>query len=101
MVASSVSLGRVEVFAKAYRSLEVGRICGIWGSYYRIPKAIFYLLKGDYTLKLLVFEASGFRVWGLGFSWVSCIYGPQLKRSSPKSPMRGHGIDVCESKNGG
>ena len=22
---------------------------GIWGSYYNIPKAIFYLLKGDYT----------------------------------------------------
>ena len=24
------------------------RIWGIWGSYYNIPKAIFYLLKGDY-----------------------------------------------------
>ena len=23
------------------------RIWGIWGSYYTIPKAIFYLLKGD------------------------------------------------------
>ena len=23
---------------------------GIWGSYYHIPKAIFYLLKGDYTI---------------------------------------------------
>ena len=22
---------------------------GRWGSYYTIPKAIFYLLKGDYT----------------------------------------------------
>ena len=25
------------------------RIWGIWGSYYNIPKAIFYLLMGDYT----------------------------------------------------
>ena len=24
------------------------RIWGIWGSYHNIPKAIFYLLKGDY-----------------------------------------------------
>ena len=24
------------------------RICGIWGSYYNVSKAIFYLLKGDY-----------------------------------------------------
>ena len=29
----------------------VDRIWGIWGSYYNIPKAIFYLLKGDYILK--------------------------------------------------
>ena len=26
---------------------EVDRIGGIWGSYYKIPKAIFYLLEGD------------------------------------------------------
>ena len=32
----------------------VDRIWGIWGSYYNIPKAIFYLLKRDY------------RVWALG-----------------------------------
>ena len=25
-------------------------VWGIWGSYYKIPKAIFYLLKGDHTL---------------------------------------------------
>ena len=25
------------------------RIWGIWGSYYNIPKAIFYVLKGDYS----------------------------------------------------
>ena len=27
------------------------RIWGIWGTYYNIPKAILYLLKGDYRLK--------------------------------------------------
>ena len=26
-------------------------ICGIWGSYYNVPKAILYLLKGDYIQK--------------------------------------------------
>ena len=26
----------------------VERVWDIWGSYYSIPKAIFYLLKGDY-----------------------------------------------------
>ena len=26
----------------------IDRIWGIWGSYYNIPKAIFYLLQGDY-----------------------------------------------------
>ena len=30
--------------------LRSDRIWGIWGSYYNIPKAIFYLLKGDYIL---------------------------------------------------
>ena len=24
----------------------------LWGSYYNIPKSIFYLLKGNYTLRL-------------------------------------------------
>ena len=31
-----------------FRAPEVDRIWGIWGSYYHIPKATFYLLKGDY-----------------------------------------------------
>ena len=31
-----------------YSPPEVDRIWGIWGSYYNILKAIFYLLKGDY-----------------------------------------------------
>ena len=34
---------------KNYSPPEVNRIWGIWGSYYNIPKAMFYLLKGDYT----------------------------------------------------
>ena len=29
---------------------EVDRIQDIWGSYCSLPKAIFYLLKGDYML---------------------------------------------------
>ena len=28
---------------------EVDRIWGIWGSYYNIPKTVFYLIKGDYV----------------------------------------------------
>ena len=31
-----------------YSPPEVHRIWGIWGSYYTIPKAIFYILKGGY-----------------------------------------------------
>ena len=27
-------------------------MCGIWGSYFNIPKTIFYLLKGDYISAL-------------------------------------------------
>ena len=27
---------------------KLDRISGIWGSYYYVPKAILYLLKGDY-----------------------------------------------------
>ena len=30
--------------------IEVDRIWGIWGSYYNMPNAIFYLLKGDYRV---------------------------------------------------
>ena len=28
---------------------QADRIWGVWGPHYRIPKAIFYLLKGDYN----------------------------------------------------
>ena len=65
--------------------LYVDRMCGIWGSYYHIPKAIFYLFKRDSPFfsvsKLVALEPSsgvvlaltaspdvydlfyGFRVW--------------------------------------
>ena len=31
-----------------YSAPSLDRIWAIWGSYFRLPKAIFYLLKGDY-----------------------------------------------------
>ena len=38
---------------------------GVHGdSYHNIPKAIFYLLKGDY--RVLGFRGSGFRIMGVG-----------------------------------
>ena len=39
----------VSLKPKAYSPPEVDRIWGIWESEYNIPKAIFHLLKGDYT----------------------------------------------------
>ena len=33
-----------------YSPPQVDRNWGIWGSYYKIAKVIFYLLKGDYIL---------------------------------------------------
>ena len=33
---------------RVYSPPEVDRMWGIWGSCYNTPKAIFYLLKGDY-----------------------------------------------------
>ena len=49
---------------RAYSPPEADRIWGIWRSYYNIPKAIFYLLKGDYSSLRL--RDSGLRVSGLG-----------------------------------
>ena len=43
-------IGVVENSASNYSSPLVDRIWGVWGSYYNIPKAIFYLLRGLYTL---------------------------------------------------
>ena len=34
----------------SYSPPQVDRIWGRWGSYYNIPKAIFYLLEGDYRV---------------------------------------------------
>ena len=38
---------------EVYSPPLVDRIWGIWGSCYNIPKAIFYLLKGDYWNEVL------------------------------------------------
>ena len=50
-------------------SLGVDSIWGIWGSFYNIPKAMFYLFQGDYKgfgfLDLGVI-CLGCRGWGLG-----------------------------------
>ena len=35
---------------------KVDRIWGIWGSYYDMLEAIFYLLKGDYEPRVLGFK---------------------------------------------
>ena len=51
-----------------YNPPQVDRIWGIWGSGYNIPKAIFYLLKGDYRgLRTLPFHTVGFseKQWAL------------------------------------
>ena len=37
-----------ESHVSAYSPPLVDRIWGIWRSYYAIPKAVFYLFKGDY-----------------------------------------------------
>ena len=45
-------LARARVFREhTYGPPSVDIMWGIWGSYYNIPKAIFYLLKGDYNVK--------------------------------------------------
>ena len=35
---------------RVYSPPYVDRIWGIWGCFYKIPKAVFYLLKGDYKV---------------------------------------------------
>ena len=53
---------------KPYSPPEVDRIWGVWGSYYNIFKAIFYLLKGDYQLCTFLGTPNGSvqltHVWG-------------------------------------
>ena len=41
---------KIETTTLYYSPPEVDRIWGIWGSYYNIPKARFYLLKGGYRV---------------------------------------------------
>ena len=49
-----------------FRVFEVDRMWLIWGSD-SIPKAIFYLLKGDHRFRAFsVHRVQGFRVWGHG-----------------------------------
>ena len=40
---------------------------GIYGSLYKIPKAIFHVLKGDYKVLSLGLRVYDFGVWGSGF----------------------------------
>ena len=47
----------------------IDRIWGIWGSYYNIPKAIFYLLKGD---------SRGTIAWPLNLPGLKTDLGPML-----------------------
>ena len=48
---------RCHVSRRTYSPPQVDRIWGIWGSYYNLPKAIFYLLKGEY-IHLFVSEVA-------------------------------------------
>ena len=48
--AASTPLGVTEI---KFSPPDVDRIWGTWGSYYNIPKAIFYLLKGDYKVSVV------------------------------------------------
>ena len=49
-----------------YSPPQVDRIWGIMGSYYNIPKAIFYLLKGDYRGFWFEAKGSGSGISGFG-----------------------------------
>ena len=45
------------IYICIYSPPQVERIWGTWGSYYSIPNAIFYLLKGDYkwlTIRVII-----------------------------------------------
>ena len=46
-----------------YSPPEIDRLWGIWGSYFSIPKAIFYLLKGDYKSGVSFCAADLVRRW--------------------------------------
>ena len=64
---ASARLSTTESFPKSsrmYSPPSVDRIWGIWGSYYNMPKAIFYLLKGDYRALQQSTTVCLLRVWG-------------------------------------
>ena len=52
-------LGGLRFRVRVYIPPSVDRIWGIWGSYYNIPKAVFYLPSRDY-------QDLGFRVYSSG-----------------------------------
>ena len=41
----------LRILALPHSPPQVDRMWDIWGSYYNIDEAIFYLLKGDYSIK--------------------------------------------------
>ena len=82
-----------------YSPPEVDRIGGIWGSYYNISKAIFYLLKGDYSilkvatrLSAMVFSVSAER--SPGKTMTSPPPHPEIPNRQLKMAMSGLGFRV-------
>ena len=68
LVWGSVGFRVQDLGFRVYSPPSVDRMWGICGSYYNIPKAIFYLLKGH--------RGVGFKVWDTGFYGVR--FGVQL-----------------------
>ena len=54
----------------SYSTPQVDRIWGIWGSYYSIPKAIFYLLKGG------LYIIPGPLIWFKVYSFMKLHWAP-------------------------
>ena len=64
----------------------------MWGSYSNIPKAIFYLLKGDYPKKICLMSAVFRRGKGMGclrvVQWSTEVaQAPQTVWEDPNLPM--------------
>ena len=74
--------------------LMVDRLWGIWGSYYTIPKAIFYLLRGDCRVVIVLGEGSycstekgtTYEPQGLAFFY-SVLICSQNSRRCPTHPL--------------
>ena len=65
-----------------YSPPYVDRIWGIWGSYYSIPKVIFYLLEAHYNPKLGL--PGGYRLVDCeGREYTSASFQPQNSASKP------------------